>query len=691
MDAVPEMDQGIEVTNDIDMKDSQHDEIQKPGEFHHVQIQFLFGLSIDNWPELLKKLKDTTAVRLHKKSPNEKEAEDHEVLEWIADNLRNKKGIASTKTFRAEAKGTRSYIKRYNPFIDIVFSFDKLTIEHWTSMPNVQPLLEGKEILVSPTLRLYSSGCGFLRLKTSFATTDGHDLMHEHIKATLGVTEEEPSVEKVKERIRAFDSRQTTVDSPLTPDMVIEISNLDRGQRREDLPILKWNQSDPSAKGNNLYAYFVHVINERLANSLKTVYQTADVGGLPSQLLFDKWYVKEEQDERQDLELEREQDGQHPYVSIYIPYYEERDKDQSVSQLKEQFKTRINRQRELMRMLLRTSWTHIRQDWSPLKQAIENLFYSDLLHISVHLRASLCYHFLPTSKETFTEYPGLLHSYKYREELNNIICAQRLLWYAYNLYDHKVTEDMKKHSQTFHSLMDQVKSEHFRSVIEGLKNVVTNIDDRKNELAQLMVDPQGRKGGSSMFTEILDQTAKSFGLSELHTNLNYKIERLDMIGIHIGEALHEASQIRVADGTRSTQLTLELIEAVIVGFYMSEIAHGLKFGGSLWHQSWLFPLIGLTVFLTSLPWITWIRLTLSKFPTVEPPWLKRMMEFGAVVGPLILFSIAGTVVYQNNKSLPIMWVPISLVFILLWIVLAKLWFVLRKYEEDKLKQKSESR
>ena len=407
--------------------------------------------------------------------------------------------------------------------------------------------------------------------------------------------------------------------------------------------------------------------------------------------MFDKWYVKEEQDERQDLELEREQDGQHPYVSIYIPYYEERDKDQSVSQLKEQFKTRINRQRELMRMLLRTSWTHIRQDWSPLKQAIENLFYSDLLHISVHLRASLCYHFLPTSKETFTEYPGLLHSYKYREELNNIICAQRLLWYAYNLYDHKVTEDMKKHSQTFHSLMDQVKSEHFRSVIEGLKNVVTNIDDRKNELAQLMVDPQGRKGGSSMFTEILDQTAKSFGLSELHTNLNYKIERLDMIGIHIGEALHEASQIRVADGTRSTQLTLELIEAVIVGFYMSEIAHGLKFGGSLWHQSWLFPLIGLTVFLTSLPWITWIRLTLSKFPTVEPPWLKRMMEFGAVVGPLILFSIAGTVVYQNNKSLPIMWVPISLVFILLWIVLAKLWFVLRKYEEDKLKQKSESR
>lgn len=193
--------------------------------------------------------------------------------------------------------------------------------------------------------------------------------------------------------------------------------------------------------------------------------------------------------------------------------------------------------------------------------------------------------------------------------------------------------------------MNCVESEKFYEVLEGLKEIVQGIDNRKTALVQVMVDPQSRKGGSSLFTEILERTTSCFHLTELYKNLRNKLDRLDMLGIHIGEALHECSQLRVAEGTRSTQLTLEFLEAFIVGFYSAEVTHyiGLQFGeGHLpfpLSEWWVFYAMGAGAFLTTLPWLTMVRESFSHFKVKEPRWFSIILKFGSVIGPALLSAI----------------------------------------------------
>lgn len=288
----------------------------------------------------------------------------------------------------------------------------------------------------------------------------------------------------------------------------------------------------------------------------------------------------------------------------------------------------------------------------------------------------------------FDKWPGLKHSYKYREELSNILCGQRLMWYAYNMHDHKVTTTMRELSGQLRRLMKNVDDEKFREVIKGLEKIVTRIDDTKNELAQLMVDPQSRTGGTSLFADILNRTSSSFGLPELHKNLNYKIERLDMLGIHVGEVVHEASQIRVAEGTRSTQLTLELLEAFIIGFYAAEVSHWMPFKEiALWNTWWISPLIGTGAFLTVLPWLTLVRKSLSHFPPSEPTWLKAFEKAGVFVGPGILLVVFGFVIdglskakIQENSGPPITTFAI-LLLVITYVTITGSWLIIKKWDK----------
>lgn len=300
--------------------------------------------------------------------------------------------------------------------------------------------------------------------------------------------------------------------------------------------------------------------------------------------------------------------------------------------------------KDLTHILMKSKWAGIRSGWSKTTDSFDNLFYSDLIYMAVDIRSAICLYYAPSNAEEYAIIPELAHGYKYLDELNETLQDQRMLWYAYTSYEWLVTQDIRAIATALEDMKDDALKERFSEVIEGLTEIVNGIDRKKTALAEMMHDPMSRKGGNSLFSGLLARTSDVFQLNALYNNLTTKMERLDMLGIHVAENVQQYSSLVVQEGTRSAQFTLEFLEAFIIGFYFAELAElslPEPVRESVWAMSqwWTFYAISLGVFLTALPFITLIRRGRSRFSFDNPAWLEFLERLGIVAGPAILMGL----------------------------------------------------
>ncbi len=291
---------------------------------------------------------------------------------------------------------------------------------------------------------------------------------------------------------------------------------------------------------------------------------------------------------------------------------------------------------------MKSKWAVIRSEWEPAVQALENVFYSDLVHMAVHIRSTLCLFYAPGDAREVELVPEMANVYKYLDELSDTIQWQRILWYAYATSDHLVTQDIRSISATLEVLKERSLQEEFHEVIEGLADVTRGIDHRKIALAETIEDPMSRKGGSSLFFDLIEKTNHVFHMDSLYRNLLSKVERLDMLGMHVSQNVQEYSSLLVQEGSRSAQFTLEFLEALIIGIYGAELVHlGLNeprpFPFENW---WIFYAITIGGFMTALPFISLIRKSRAKISVTEPKWAELADKTGVLIGPAILLTVA---------------------------------------------------
>jgi hypothetical protein len=677
--------------------------------FEQAKVHFIYAFYLNGWRRLAR---DFSKSDLWRESWGRND--EHRQLAWIARQLgfRNP-ALRLVNVHEADETGTRPFLRRLDPFVQIDLAAQSLQPSNWKVMPELAEVTEAAGIRVTPSLRLYYSGFGVLCLRTNFLTAKGRELAvreivysaddsarpplkpfqadhlikklielltdHPHelprqVLADQLKSLDDPRKQRcIGDRIAAVADQRTPVTQPLGPMSVIQISNLDRGISRLHQPAFTWDGRPEQP----LYGYFTHVINDLIAKPISEGLERGGVKLTQPLALCDRWHAEQ---------------GQHPYVSIFLPQYGDPKGGAEHGAVAAAFNAHVEaHQEELARILLRTSWHHVRREWPPIREAMENVFYSDLLHISIHLRGALCHYYLPSSFKGFDRLPELRNSYKYREELSNIIAGQRLLWYAYNMFDHEAGRQIQDLSRKFDELSDllHVKQANTHMVLR-LQERIQAIDEFKTEVARTMVDPQSRKGGSSLFTEILDRTTSAFHLPELYANLRHKLDRLDMLGLHSIEALHGRSQLQVAEGTRSTQLTLEFLEALIIAYYAASMWKYLdpKFVQILTGQAdkglvaqLMLMMIFVGAFLTALPWIMMIRKSFAQFELPEPQWLERFQAFGALVGPGVLAALASLKLYAYFTTNGLTAWPvlpyIALVF-LAYATVAGGWWVLDK-------------
>jgi hypothetical protein len=323
---------------------------------------------------------------------------------------------------------------------------------------------------------------------------------------------------------------------------------------------------------------------------------------------------------------------------------------------------------ELSRILMKSKWAEIRSDWGADGRSLENVFYSDLIFMAVDIRSTMCLYYKPTNAEEYRLLPELAFGNKYREELCDTVMAQRILWYAYATSDHQITEEIRSVSQSLEVLKEESLDERFPELIEGLTEVLRGIDGRKVSLTEVMEDPLSRKGGSSLFASMIDRTSRAFNLDALYRNLHHKLDRLDMLGIHVNANVQEYSSLLLQEGNRSVQLTLEFFEAFIIGIYFTELVHmgvetlelkeklnpGLHVVPVVFHAWWAYYVIALGAVLTALPAITAVRKGRARFAFENPPWLETVERFGAYAGPALLFGVLYSVLTGKGHNL-IVW------------------------------------
>lgn len=612
-----------------------------------------------------------------------------------------------------EDTGTRSYLDKKEPFLVIPLKGHDVGLANPQSLPDAGPkLADGGQIRLRPTIKVWASGFGCLRFRAhltneqgldeiveevvfSAHTDHGHNIAEElRIKLDLAAKIKEDMKAAVhardpdqirclngqdesalgsrgdgsiKNRLGRIVEELTLVEGPIGVRDIVDVQNLDRGFERGDEPRFIWN----SNQGEPLQHYFEHVLLEFLANvkSLIKEEEKERIEKFLARLGDDRRFreIAEIKTQEQLLfslsNLSPLQDWQaperHPYVTTFVSWPERRDPDScTLAQMSKSFERAVEEHRgDLAKLLMKTKWDELRwETWKPLHDALDNVFYSDLIYIAIHLRGALCVYCVPPGPEYYLKRPELRYAYKYREELRNTIENQRMLWYAYKTFDALVTRDFAGISQTFGLLKEETGQEEFQEMIEDLTDVIRTIESRKIEVAEVMEEPFTRKGGSSLFSEMLERSSKAFRLKELYHNLCHKLERLDMLGIHINETIHEYSNLMVQEGTRATQLTLEFIEAIIIAFYGAHLTHfgieymlkGLEsepqlvegFHIAMW---WIFYAIAAGLFLTALPVITMVRKSRARFPVRDPDWLEWLERIGIIIGPLIVLFVTGLV------------------------------------------------
>ncbi|MHB0975599.1 MAG: hypothetical protein ACYC1U_00205 [Candidatus Aquicultorales bacterium] len=647
--------------------------------------------------------------------------------------------FSPTECRLGDDRGTRAYFERKQPYVDVRLRAESLAIANPESIPDIakklpahSPLRGKPSMRLASSIRLGWTGFGCLRIKAHLANEEGlRELVNEIVftaphtrgkhttrtlrrRAALAQQLEEVIVQSVKRRSMtaiktiidtyrdmeetdsitkrlecAVDSI-TVVKEALSPDDLIDIENLDRGSARGYEPLLVRKEATQKLK---LDEYFKRVVNDTfLANFREALLADSEVVSFLSRTDRRKTDGKNLMTRREQLmgaipglalhrwSLSLEE---HPYVSTFISA----PKSFKRSNLKddgavEHFRCMVDRHRgDFTKLLMKSKWAQTRSDWQPAVTAMENVFYSDLIHMSVHIRSTLCLYYTPSNPQESSAFPELANACKYREELNDTLQRQRILWYAYVTSDHLVTRDIRRISAALETLKEQSLREEFPEVIEGLADVIRGIDRRKMALAEIMEDPLSRKGGNSLFTEIIEKTSSAFHLRSLYETLRDKVERLDMLGIHVSGNVQEYSNLLVQEGSRSAQLTLEFLEAIIIGYYVSELAHNAlpEMNKVLEHFWWPQHVVAVGAFLTALPLITLIRKGRSRFSFKNPVWLEEFERIGIIVGPAILLAMLYLALQgkEGKHMVPMTWVSggfVMRLFVAAYILVVLGWF-----------------
>ncbi|MBI4743668.1 MAG: hypothetical protein HY776_02430 [Actinobacteria bacterium] len=635
-------------------------------------------------------------------------------------------------------RGTRGYLERKRPYVDTKLKAQNVAIANPQTLPDIIKKLShhssfrGKRVIrLASSLRLMSNGYGCLRLKVHLVNKEGlFELVDEIVFATEGYQGkstplilkkrvllakklEELIVEairrrsistmevvlqeysthlntkSIKERLQTIVDEITLVQGELSTNDIIDIENLDRGLARGQEPLLIWEESDGETY---LCKYFEHIIQNVFLKNLKEVLaqdrnilqfinrpeqrQTSErKNGTSKEQLISSLLNLAFQNPSLTIE-------EHPYITTFLsaPAFFKKPEARETKELVEHFRAMIKKHREdLARIQMKSKWAEIRSNWRPAISVLENVFYSDLIHMSVHGRSTLYLAYTLSNADEYRLIPDLASAYKYRQELNDTLQAQRILWYAYVTSDDLVTQDIRNISAALETLKERSLKEEFPEVIEGLADITRGIDHRKVALAEIMEDPSSRKGGSSLFSELIEKTNRAFYLKILYENLHNKVERLDMLGMHVVENVQEYSSLLVQEGTRSAQLTLEFLEAIIVAFYITELTH-ISFGEEkrgippFEEQSWAYFVVAIGVFLTALPLITSIRRGRSKLYFENPQWLERLENFGKIAGPALLFVV--TYLTIDPKGPTRRWIIVIFVSIIFlgWLEILTKWF-----------------
>jgi hypothetical protein len=616
--------------------------------------------------------------------------------------------LTQAKYHSGHSKGTRGYLERKQPYIETRFKAASLAIENPSILPDISAKLPSSSefrdvpgIRIASTIRLLATGFGCVRLGVRLANEQGlKELVDEIIFTTMELKsaaipspadkttklaqelreaildavkkrsmvgidtllEKYPASLETKDlirnRLRTAVDQVTLINGELTVDDIVDIENLDRGFSREHMPRLLWKESRDSA--SSMFEYFQHITRDVfLAELSQALLQDEDI------VRFVNRPERRKRPERSEIILKEQLMStipnltfpslspsieEHPYVSTLLsapsPF---KNSASTPDQVVEHFSNTFARyKKDLVRVLMKSKWVVIRSDWEPAIRSLENVFYSDLVHMAVHIRSALCVYYAPGNANEVRLVPEMANVYKYLDELSDTIQWQRILWYAYATSDHLVTHDIRSISAALEVLKEKSLEEEFSEVIEGLADVTRGIDHRKIALAETIEDPLSRKGGSSLFFDLIEKTNHVFHLESLYRNLLHKVERLDMLGMHVSQNVQQYSSLLVQEGSRSAQFTLEFLEALIIGVYGAELVHlGMSeprpFPFENW---WIFYAITVGGFLTALPFISLIRKGRAKITVKDPKWAERADQFGVIVGPAILLTIA----YLTNVS-----------------------------------------
>lgn len=602
-------------------------------------------------------------------------------------------------------RGTRGYLERKQPQVEARLSAGAVSLVTPDVLPDVASLLPQSEVdsrevgcRITPVLRVMSSGFGCLTFKIRLCTEQGlldrasevaftaeavdgldretvieyrealaKDLQDVVVKAVA--TRDFGLIDRVLEDysarfhidvlrvpLQSLVDGVTVVSAPLIGDAMVDVANIDRGYARGLEPQLRWTTGD-TAKVGTLWDYFRYIAEDmclsRLSRSILADERLAEFIGKSERRANRAGQFSAARNEILNavsalvLDASPATLEEHPYVCTFIsapPGYKASPTENLTDATQHFAKMLDTHRKDLTQVLMKSKWAGIRSDWSTTTHPMDNLFYSDLIFMAVDIRSAMCLHYAPATAAEYALIPELAHGYKYLDELTYTLQDQRMLWYAYSNYEWLVTQDIKAIATALEEMKEDALEERFSEVIEGLTAIVNGIDKKKTALAEMMHDPLSRKGGSSLYSGLLSKTTEAFQLDALYHNLENKMDRLDMLGLHVAENVQQYSSLVVQEGTRSAQFTLEFLEAFIIGFYFAELAElslPEHIKESVWAMSqwWAFYAVSLGTFLTALPIITLIRRGRSRFNFDNPSWLETLERVGIICGPAILIAL----------------------------------------------------
>lgn len=638
-------------------------------------------------------------LRLKKLKEKYENSSDERFFKFLGSLIEND----STKVFfdDSEKKGTRPYLQKSVPHILISLPGANLGVCNANAFPNINTKLNKDEdsvpyIRMQTNIRLLASGFGLVKMRCCLSTKEGLEktvneiVFSSETESCVGNVDHDkellisqinreiykaiknrdnkvnPFLDKidksigqfcnkhchtsysVKQNIHNLIDRINIIKTNLSTSEIVDIQNLDRGTGWGKEPMFEWACNDEKYGPNKLYKYFDNTVNKIIIDPIKNRTKENLL------LLFPDNKISEKLNNNIDSTLshvERNSDwyaeeGIYPYVLTFVAAPSEFSKPNAkhLSEIEEYFSNQIDKTEnkvKLARLLMKSSWKKISIDVDPMKSALQNVFYSDLLFMAVHIRSTLCFYYLPSNPvHEYEKYPELYNSVKYKRELEDTLVSQRILWYMYTTFNHKVNQEIKSISKTFESLTAHIKKEEFNQILDELTEIIMGIDNRKIAITEVMEDPLNRKG-STLFTDMLNKSSDAFRLKQLYQTLNDQLDRLDMLGLHVNQTTNELSSLVIQETTRSTQFTLEILESFFIGVYFAEI---VELAAATWLEEHeiktiVFFTLAIAMPLVALPLISLIRKSISRFRGSEPKWQEWLEKIGLGVGLAMLSGL----------------------------------------------------